>query len=92
MFRCNDQVCVNVNKIVSSNMKEDSTSRRHIYETILPKIIIHEFYHRHIFQHNTIVSNTDYSFYNGDQNTLYDGARLKCGYGIFNKHIKQKKS
>ena len=63
-----------------------------VYQTLLPRIIIHEFYHCHIFQHNTIVLNAEYSFHNGDQNNLYDGARLKCGCEIFHKYIQQKKN
>ena len=73
-------------------MREDPTPRQLFYETILPKIIIHEFYQRHIFQHDTIILNAEYSFYNGDENNLYDGARLKCGCEIFHKHIQQKKN
>ena len=77
---------------LSSDICEDSTPRQLFYETILPKIIIHEFYHRHIFQHDTIVVNAEYSFHNGDENNLYDGARSKCGRGIFQKYIQQKKN
>ena len=54
-------------------MREDPTPRQlFFYETILPKIIIHEFYHRHIFQNDTVVSNNYYFFIHGDPNNLYD--------------------
>ena len=65
----NDQVCVNINKSFSLDMREDPKPRQIFYETILPKIIIHEFYHRHIFQYNTIVLNAEYSSHNVYQKT-----------------------
>ena len=52
-------------------MRENPTPRQLFYEIILPKIIIHEFYHRHIFQHNKIVLNSEYSFHNGNISQTY---------------------
>ena len=70
-------------------MREDPTPRQLFYETILPKIIIHEFYHRHMFKHNTIVINDEYCLGQRDQGSLYKGARLSCGCEIFHKNLQQ---
>ena len=88
---CDSEVCVKINKRFSSSQKEDITQRTLFYQTHLPRMIIHEFYNRHIFEQDLVVPNDQYPWSHYLKNGVYKVARLNCGCEKFKSNILKQK-